>query len=92
MNENEAERAKGQAILEALITTLREGEARELVTSTYTTVRAHVQTVVVDTCKRLRGKATRADVLETWLMMQLTLALQEQGEVGEPVLPAVGEA
>jgi hypothetical protein len=89
---NEAERAKGQSILEALLTTLQEGQARELVTPTHTTVKAHVQTVVADTCKRLRGKATRADVLEMWLMMHLTLALKEQGEVGEPVLPSVGEA
>ncbi len=89
---NEAERAIGQAILEALITTLQEGQARELVKPTHTTVKAHVQTVVVDTCKRLHGKASRADVLETWLMMHLTLALKQQGEVGEPVQPATGDA
>jgi hypothetical protein len=92
MSTTEAERAKGQAILEALITTLREGQAREFVAPTHTTVKAHVQTVVIDTCKRLSGKATRADVLETWLMMHLTAALKERGEVGEPVLPAAGDA
>jgi hypothetical protein len=89
---NEAERAKGQAILEALITTLRAGHERELVTPTHTTVRGHVVTVTDEVVKRMGGNASRADVLETWLMMHLTLALKEKGEVGEPVLPFVGDA
>jgi hypothetical protein len=89
---DEAERAKGQMILDTLITVLQEGKAREELVPTHTTVRAHVQTVVAETCKRLRGKAMRADVLETWLMLHLHAALQSSGEEGEPVPQPAGEA
>lgn len=89
---NDADRAKGQRIIDTLIAVLREGQARELVAPTHTTVRAHVQTVVDETAKRLRGVATREEALETWLMMHLTLALQANGEKGEPVPQPVGDA
>lgn len=89
---NEADRAKGQRIIDTLIAVLREGQARELVAPTHTTVRAHVQIVADETAKRLRGVATREEVLETWLMMHLTLALQASGDVGKPVQQAVGDA
>lgn len=89
---DQAERAKGQAILETLIAVLEEGKAREETAPTHTTIRGHVQTVATETCKRLRGKATRADVLETWLMMHLHAALQSAGEEGEPVQQPVGDA
>lgn len=88
----EADRAKGLRIIDTLITVLREGQARELVAPTHTTVRAHVLTVADETAKRLVGVATREEVVETWLMMHMTLALQASGEVGEPVPRATGDA
>lgn len=89
---NEIDRAKGQQILDTLIAVLREGQARELVAPTLTTVRAHVLIVTNETAKRLVGVATREEVLETWLMMHMTLAMQNNGEVSEPVHQAVGDA
>lgn len=88
----EADRAKGQRIIDTLITVLHEWQACELVAPARTTVRAHVQIVADETAKRLRGVATREKVLETWLMMHLTLALQASGEKGEPVQQAAGDA
>lgn len=89
---NEADRAKGQRILDTLITVLREWHARELVAPTHTMVRAHVQIVTDEVAKRLIGLVTREEILEMWLMMHMTLVLQKNGETGEPVQEAAVDA
>lgn len=88
---NESERAKGQAILEALITTLRDGKAKTPA-GIFTTIHAHVHEVVTATLARLGPEYDRADVLEVWLMFQLSAGLAQQGNHGESVQPAVGDA
>jgi hypothetical protein len=88
---SEAQRAKGQAILETLIMVLREGQARTN-PGTFTTIQAHIHIVADEAVKRLAGAATREEVLEVWLMLHFKASLDANGEKGEPVPQAVGDA
>jgi hypothetical protein len=85
------QRKRGGTILEALITTLREGAANTP-TGMMTTINAHVHEVTSKTLARLGMGYERADVLEVWLMFQLSAGMAKQGERGEPVPPAAGDA
>ena len=86
-----SEKEIGEAVIAMLVMVLREGQARSK-PGELTVIKAHVQTVVAETVKRLNGRASRADVLEVWLMLQLRLALDAQGQQGEQVPQSTVEA
>lgn len=88
---NEAEdKAKSEAILAVLITVVRE-KKQSAKPDEFIVIKTHMREVVAETCRRLKGKHTRADVLECWLLLALH-GLASRIEPATVVPKAMGDA